>query len=281
MSASIRPDDYWRARRRHIRTATGQWLSGKDAIVRGRSLLGECMETLDLRQLQVLEITGRLISPRLSEWIDKSVFFTSYPDPRIWCNFLGASCGTQATTPVVAHAIGCLAADSRAYGSRAQYLAAQTVERLIAEEAEGVPLEVLVEGVPKRHGFPSLSGFARPLKVEDERLGPARELSRRLGFAPPGPAVLFAERLSNYLEAQYGLGMNVAGYGAAFLLDQGFTPDEIYRISAGRVAIGVMACYAERFGEPANAFLPLHCNDIAYRGPAARSVGDEHPQRSR
>ena len=66
--------------------------------------------------------------------------------------------------------------------------------------------------------------------------------------------------------------MNLLGYATAFLLDQGFTYQDVYRLLSCWVNSGVHACYAEAADQPPESFFPLHCEDIDYQGKAPRPV---------
>lgn len=261
----------WQRNRHCIKTNIGKWLAGDDVIVRGRSLLNEWVDELNFVQLNVLNITGRVIDEPLSRWLEKSLFFTSYPDARIWCNQMGALAGTQKTSPASAFVLGCLAADSKAYGSKAQYLAVLVLQDMQSARESGQTVPEIIEAFPKSQGFPMISGFSRPVRVNDERLQPARRLSKELGFEP-GVHLQLAEEVSDYLLRTYGLGMNAAGFCSGFLLDQNFSPIEVYRLRVADVASGTMACYCDNIEQPENSFLPLQCRDINYRGPAKRSL---------
>jgi hypothetical protein len=261
----------WDCRRGRIRTGLGQWFGGRDIKVRGRWLLAELLERLSITQLNVFNITGRVIEPALATWFEKTVFFTSYPDPRIWCNHLGAMAGNGGTSPAAAAAIGTLAADSRAYGSKLQYLTVRTLQQLYARRASGLDWAEALSDFPARNGIPDLPGFARPGRVTDERLEPLRKLTGQLGFSP-GPYMQFVEELSNHLRHHHSLDMNAAAYACAFLLDQGFSADDVYRLRTSDVLGGVLACYTGWCEEPEDGFLPLRCGDVGYAGPSPRAL---------
>jgi len=74
------------------------------------------------------------------------------------------------------------------------------------------------------------------------------------------------------LRRDYDEGMNINGYGSAFMADQGFEGQELYQMFALLVASGVTACYRDAYNQPAGAFLPLRCTDIDYLGPPARAL---------
>jgi hypothetical protein len=261
----------WDQRRGRIKTALGQWLGGRDVQVRGRWLLAELLQELSVTQLSVFNITGRLISPALATWLEKTVFFTSYPDPRIWCNHLGAMAGNGGASPAAAAALGTLAADSRAYGSKLQYLTVRTLQDLYNRRHGGEDWPQALAHMPWRNGAPDLPGFARPGRVPDERLEPMRRITRELGFAP-GPYLQFVADLSAYLIEHHQRDMNAAAYACAFLMDQGFSADEVYRLRTSDVLSGVLACYSEWRSAPEDGFLPLRCDDVGYTGPPPRSL---------
>lgn len=262
----------WDQHRQVIRTSIGKWFGGVDVVVRGRWLLRDLLPHISLMQLQVLNITGRLVEPPLAEWLEKSVFMVSYPDARIWCNQIAALAGAAQTSPVAGAAAACLAADSRAYGSsRTQWLAMSTLRDLRQAHAGGASMENLVARFPLKHGLPAIMGFARPANKPDERLQPMQTLSKTLGFAA-GAHQIFAHELASWLKDAYGADMNIAGFMAAFLLDQGFTPEQIYQLRSLAVASGAMACFADRKTQPESTFLPQRCGDVAYTGPAPRPL---------
>lgn len=270
MSTST-PVDYWQKRRRQIRTSIGQWHPGKGVTSRGRSMLGELIHELSETQLLVFHLTGRIVDEPLAKWLEKSRFLTSYPDARIWCNQIASLAACQGVSPVTGGVLSFLAADSRAYGSCLSSLVVEAVSSLYERYQATADFAVLLRSTPKRQGAPAIPGFLRPIRVHDERLAPMRKVTRELGFSS-GRYLQFAEALSAHLEAEYGCGMNIAGYLCAFLMDQGFTAQQVYAISLRCVEGGAMACFQDYVGEKENAFLPLRCNDIEYTGPAQRRL---------
>jgi citrate synthase len=114
-------------------------------------------------------------------------------------------------------------------------------------------------------------GFVRPVAKDDERIIPHQKMTLRLGFSQ-GKYSLFAEKISDYMAEHFTMGMNIDGLTAAFLLDQRFTPDEVYQINSLRVASGVTACYGDQLQQTENSFLPLSCDDIDYCGVPPRTL---------
>lgn len=272
-SASGADTSFWEARRNRITSSVGGWFGGKDVYCHGYSMMNELLGHISYMQMVVLNATGRLVEERVARWLEGNFIGLSYPDPRIWCNQIGALAGATRCSVVAATAAGALAADSRAYGgSLTSQQGIEFIRRALAAAKGGATVAAIVEGVAKdRRNLPAITGYARPVDRADERIAPYERMTRSLGFAV-GEHLTLAYAISDYLEAHYGLGMNAGGYIAAFLADQGFSGEEVYRIKALAVASGVTACYADTRAKPAGAFLPLRCDDIDYQGPPAREL---------
>jgi hypothetical protein len=271
---SNKTSDYalWDARRGRIVTRIGKWVGGEDVQIRQYSLLNDLFMQKSYMQVLVLNATGRLISSELARWLENNFMVMSYPDARIWCNQVGAFAGQLHVSPSAATAVGCLAADSRAYGgSLTSKLAMQFIQQAVQKINDGMSLVDLVASVPLRHGKPAIIGFARPVSRHDERIEPHRQMTAALGFVD-GAHLQLANQLSDYLLATFGMGINIGGYTAAFMSDQGFTPDDVYRIKNLCVASGVTACYIDQLQQAEHSFLPLRCDDISYNGVASRQV---------
>ncbi len=268
----IDPLNYWHHRRNKIETHIGKWTGGVDIIIRDKSLLTDLFDKVSYMQLHVLNVTGRMISHELGTWLENNFMVMSYPDARIWCNSIGALCGSMATTPVAAAMAGTLGGDSRVYGgSQTSQLAMQFLMKAQNDFQCGSSIRQIVDMIPFKQGKPAIIGFARPIDRIDERIEPHRTMSKRLGFSE-GEYMLLANKIDKYVNKEYQLGINIGGYTAAFMLDQGFTPDEVYRIKALCVNSGVTACYVDNLTPPENAFLPLTCEDIHYSGKSPRKL---------
>ncbi|WP_440903507.1 hypothetical protein ACMZOO_11635 [Catenovulum sp. SX2] len=261
-------DDY----RGVIYSKSGKWIGGQDVIIHGHSLFSDLFNQASYMQIIVLNATGKLVSKRLANWLENNFMCMSYPDSRIWCNQVGAYAGISGTSPSAATVSGILAADSRAYGgSQTTKLAMQALLDSFNRHINGESLEDIISSAPLKHGKPALIGFVRPVDKKDERITPHIQMSKQLGFGV-GQYMEFAMELSQLLEAKFSSGINIGGYTAAFLLDQGFTPEEGYRIKAGCVASGVTACYIDNYKTAAEHFLPMKCVDISYTGKNKRKL---------
>lgn len=263
---------YWDDRNKHIFSQVGHWRGGVDVTIEGYSLMNELMGNVSWIQLVVLNATGKLPSRAVADWIEVCFMGVSYPDSRIWCNQISAYAADTNATVVAAASSAILSADSRAYGgSQSRYLGMNFLKSSFELYQSGKSMKDIVSSAKFTRNKPIITGFARPIDREDERLAPFAKIQQELGLEI-GPYLQFAKDLSDYLDTHYNLSMNSGGYVSAFLLDQGFTSEEGYRLSAFVVISGAIACYRNLEGQPTNSFLPLKCDDIEYQGKAIRTL---------
>lgn len=224
----------------------------------------------DYYEVLVLNCTGRLPPKELGTWLNGLFICLSWPDPRLWCNAMGAFSGSlrgRVTSGVTA---GILSADSPMFGgTEVINTTTRFMESALQQHDSGVTVaqivtnELTVRGrVMKKAVIP---GFARPLATGDERVTAMRKLARELGFRERRCERL-SDELDQYLIEEKGESINIGGYVAAFMLDQGFTREESMRIFATVVHSGVHAGYVEEIENPPLSFKPTPCDDIAYTG---------------
>lgn len=261
----------WDARRGTIRTRIGGMVIGKAVWCHGYDMMQELVGQASYFQVMVLNITGRLPERRLADWLEAYFIGNSYPDARIWCNHIGSLGGTMQATPVAAACAGILAADSHLYGPGTAH-GIRFFQQALAKKQQGLTAAEIVAAEQRHPGAkPSVIGFARPLINGDERIPALERVRVQLGFEI-GAHLQLAFEIEEVLRAKTKEQMNLLGYLAPFLLDQGFSPDEFYRLVSLVVSSGVQACYAEAADQPAETFFPLHCHDIDYQGQPPRAV---------
>lgn len=145
------------------------------------------------------------------------------------------------------------------------------IHQALTMKKQGMSAEQIIDAQPVRQGKPAVIGYARPVAKDDERIGPHKAMTARLGFGI-GEHMALANEISDFMEQRYGIGINIGGYTSAFMADQGFSPKELYRIKCLCVASGVTACYVDNLQHPENSFLPLKCDQVEYQGPAIRRL---------
>ena len=263
---------YWDVKQNIIQSKIGKWIGGQDIHVHQYTLFNDLFEKISYMQMMVLNITGRIISKELAQWLENNFLCMSYPDARIWCNQVGALAGTTQTSPTAATVAGILAADSRIYGgSQTTMLAMEYIQAALVKFEAGQSIDEIIANEPLKHGRPAIIGFARPVNKVDERIIPHQKMTKNLGFTV-GKHMQLANDISKCLVEKFGSGINIGGYTAAFLSDQSFTPKQGYQIKSLCVSSGVTACYIDNLKHNNNEFLPQKCSDISYSGPKIRTL---------
>ncbi len=259
-------------RRGKVFSRIGGWFPGRGVFSHGYSMLEELTGHKTYMQVVILNATGRLVDKPLADWVEAIYSCLSWPDPRIWCNQIGALAGSARASALTATVMGCLATDSRNYGVLPIIDGIRFIQGAMAQARAGASAEDIVASVTSaRGGKPFITGYIRPIAKGVERLEAMEQVSRNLGIAR-GEHLQLAYQIEQVLMARYSEGMNINGYVAAVLSDQGFSPEDAYHIFPTVVASGVTACYLDNRQRPAESFLPLRCDDIDYQGPAARPL---------
>jgi hypothetical protein len=266
--------EWLESRRNKIFSFNGGWFPGKGVYCHGYSMMDELIGKKTYFQIMILNATGRLVDKSVADWSEGIYGCLSWPDPRIWCNQIGALAGTARASNLVATVMGSLAADSRTYGSLPIVEGATFIQQALKKYKEGMSAaQIVAEIANANSGKPMIVGYVRPIAKGDERLVAMERVSADLGVIQ-GEHVALAYEIEKYMRETYDEGMNINGYVAAIMSDNGFTPQEIYNISAVAVASGVTACYQDTVKRPPNSFLPLRCEDIDYQGRTPRPVPD-------
>lgn len=261
----------WDAMRGKIRSSKGGWTVGEGIVNHGYSMLEDLVGDKSFFQVLVLNITGKLPEKRLATWLENCFICLSWPDPRIWCNQIGALGGDGRVSSVASVCAGTLASDSSIYGPGTVLMTTRFLLEAKAAIDSGIPVAQHIEANAVRKGRLMVPGFARPIATGDERVEVMQALSRKLGYSE-GPMMALAMEISDYLYSEYGESINFGGYMCAFLFDQGMEPFEGYLLFSMSVNSGVHACYGEYRERTAGSFLPLHCEDIEYCGTEERAV---------
>ena len=255
-----------------VRSRNGGWLIGKGVYCHGYNMMDELVGQVSYMQVLVLNATGKLPEKPLADWFEAIHICLSWPDPRIWCNQIGALAGCVKTSPVAAVMAGVLAADSRSYGIKPLKEGVNFIQDAMTGFKQGLPVERIVKNECEKHGGkPHIMGYARPIAKGDERVVAMERFSEKYQFEV-GEHLSLAYQIEKVLMEEFDEGMNINGYMSAFLSDQGYNPDEVYRIFSVLVNSGVTACYVDTFDKPAETFLPWRCSDIEYTGKPPRNL---------
>ena len=266
---------YWDNLRGVIRTRKGGWIIGEGVYSHGYSILKELVGKVSYFQMMILNITGKLPEKRLADWVEASFICMSWPDPRLWCNQIGALSGTLLTSPAAAICSGILASDSRMYGPGTLPAATRFIKSAMTKKQAGLSIREIIEQQKIRpNGKPIIPGFGRPLAYGDERVAAMEQVTHDLEFHQ-GEYLELAYEIQDVLYNNYNETLNLGGYLSAFLRDNDFTGDQIYQLTVTAVNSGVAACYSETYKNIPESFLPLRCDDIEYQGKPPRKVPEK------
>ena len=106
----------WEKYHGRIVSSRGGWKIGSGIQNCGYDMMNDLVGKTSYMQVVVLNATGRLPSKAIADWIDAIHICLSWPDPRIWCNRIGALAGSSRASGVAASCLGVLAAESTSYG---------------------------------------------------------------------------------------------------------------------------------------------------------------------
>jgi citrate synthase len=264
---------FWNNNRGVIKTEKGGIVIGEAVYNQGYSMLDDFIGKTSFIQVLILNATGRLPSKELSDWVEAGFICSSYPDARIWCNHVGSLAGTLHTSPIAAVSAGLSASDSLMYGPYSVYKASGFISFAFQKQKEGLSIKELIKEYTQKEHITTkmIPGYSRPLIKGDERVSVLEDYAKKLGFAQ-GSYLSLAYEVEDYLNNFNGETLNLSGYSGAFMIDQSYSLDEIYRICTLGVTSGVHACYAESFDNPPESFFTLQCEDIDYQGHSPRPV---------
>ncbi|OMH38257.1 hypothetical protein [Motiliproteus sp. MSK22-1] len=257
-----------------VKSRTGGWFPGKGVFCHGYSMMDELVGEKSYFQVLILNATGKMVKRPLADWVEAIYICLSWPDPRIWCNQIGALAGTAGSSVVAATAAGSLASDSRTYGVRPLLDGVAFIQNAMEQKRSGQSVDSIVDAECAKHGGkPHIVGYARPIAKGDERLEAMERVSEQLNFTE-GEHLSLAYAIEKNLRDRFDEGMNINGYMSAFLSDQGFTAKEVYQMFSLLVMSGVTACYLDTYDRVPGAFLPQQCRDMDYQGAQPRQVPD-------
>jgi hypothetical protein len=264
--------EIWDRNRGVIRSSKGGWFAGKGVFSHGYDMMRDLVGQVSYMQVMILNATGRLPSRKVAEWNEAAFISLSWPDPRIWCNHIGALAGSARCSPVAATTAGMLASDSHAYGPGTLANGLSFIQSARRKQLEGQSIEEIVNSESRVKGAaPAITGYARPIAKGDERVAAMEQTALKLGFTV-GPHLALAYEIEKYMLDNYNESININGYASGFLSDLNYTPQEIYRLGSCLISSGVTACYCDTVDKVAGTFLPLHCDDIDYQGKEPRNV---------
>ena len=193
-------------RRGKIISRTGGWFPGKGVYSHGYNMLEELVGQKSYFQILILNATGKMVERRLADWIEGIYGCLSWPDPRIWCNQVGALAGAARTSVVAATAIGVIATDSRSYGVLPLMEGVAFIQSAFKKFSSGMsPVAIVDEVASANRGKPYIVGYIRPIAKGDERLEAMERVSKNLDF-DIGEHLALAYQIEKVLMEKYDEG---------------------------------------------------------------------------
>lgn len=262
----------WEKYHGRIVSSRGGWKIGSGVQNCGYDMMNDLVGKVSYMQVVVLNATGRLPTKELADWIEATHICLSWPDPRIWCNRIGALAGSNRTSALSASCLGVLAAESTSYGIKPLSSGVEFIEHAYEHVSKGLSVEEFIALETKKFGGkPHLMGYARPIAKGDERIPAMEKITENLGF-PVGKHLSLAYKIEEVLNKKFDETMNINGYMTAFLVDQGYTAQEVLRIYSTLVVSGVTACFIDTADRMEGSFAPLKTDDVVYKGAPLRKV---------
>ena len=254
--------DYWP-------TDKGAWFPGEKVLYRGKSLFDDFNDR-SWMTLFIYGFSNRMPQERVSRLVEMMwKICTSFPDPRLWNNRVGALAGSTRTTAPLALAAATAVSEASIYGRRPDLLGAEFLQAVAALDGREERAEYAV-GYLKR--YRTIPGFGRPLISVDERIEPLMAGARELGLEDGRFLALVTEIEDILSERRYRLKANISIYCAALLADAGLSPREFYYVAILAFSAGVLPCYLDAAEKPEGCLFPLQCEDISYSGHQRRRL---------
>ena len=263
--------EYFQSRVGKIFNAAGGWRIGASVWCHGEDLHNTIVPRDGYFSYLMRLATGELPDPALARWVEAAFMCMSWPDSRIWCNYIGTLMGDLGSSPVAGALMGTLASDSYMYGGGAAVGLHRSVCEIKRLREQGLSCEQIVEQhKEKNKGKLRLMGYSRPIAKGDERVAVLVKLARSLGLKE-GAHEAAALALDTYLHQSMGEGLNGGGIMAAIIADHGIDESGFYDLFSFCTIAGVLACYKDAKARPARSFLPMRVSDYDYEGPAPRA----------
>lgn len=245
-------------------TELGAWFPGEKVVYRDKNLLADFSDISWLGML-VFGITGRLVEKRhisLMEGIWN--LSTSFPDPRLWNNRLGALAGTTRSTFHLGIASAIAVTEAKIFGGQPILRSTELLIKLHEIKQKERDIKPFLSDYLQK--YRSLPGFGRPIIGKDERIEPVMKLAKSLGLAG-GEHLKLVKQVENYLDSKrLRQKANIAAVYGGLMADLGFSAVETYRITALAFSTGIQPCYLDAIEHKEGAFFPLRCESIDYIG---------------
>ncbi|MFK7815407.1 MAG: hypothetical protein AB8B92_03645 [Gammaproteobacteria bacterium] len=132
----------------------------------------------------------------------------------------------------------------------------------------GESLSKLVKEELKKYRV--VSGYARPIIKEDERIKPLTDLARKLGLGSGEHIKLAFDIEKTLISLGYKMHANIASIAAGLVADQGLTAREYYYYLVNCFSIGILLCHFDSSRKKEGLLFPIRCTKVVYQGNSNR-----------
>ena len=245
------------------RTEMGSIIFGKDAILRGKSVLHDFNDSSWMEYF-LYGITGEKLEhySKFLEGIWRIT--TSYPDPRLWNNRIAALAGTVRSTGALGISAAIAVSEATNYGLRPIKGSLDFLCRAQKKVEAKESIEAIVKDELRK--YRSIYGYGRPLTNGDERIRPFLDFSKSLGIKP-GKYTKLAFSIETYLKStRLKYQLNAAGLVAGLVADQNISADSHYYMGVLCFVAGIFPCYIDALNHREGTLFPLSTSRINFTG---------------
>ena len=270
---------YWSSKQNKIESSRGGWKIGLGVHNTGYDMMKDLSLNASVMQVFILNVTKKMPSREVADWFESLQICISWPDPRIWCNTMGALAGTNKARISSGISSAILSADSKMFGAgECVFNNTAFIQKALKKLKSGESVEDIVNFElnknSKKMKNAVIAGYARPLAKGDERVESLYKFGRNLNF-PIGEHEKLALDINDYLKKYKSEVINIGGYCASVMSDFGYSPLECTRLMTSLTENGVYSCFIEEEEKAPLSFMPLHCNDVEYKGKSKRKINKE------
>ncbi len=249
-------------------TDIGLLFPGERVDIRGKDLFSD-FSNKPWMELLLYGVTGKEFSAeqiKLFEGIWN--ICTSYPDPRIWNNRVSALAGSYRSTGSLGFAAGTAVSEAEIYGMKPIIKSFDFLTETKNRIKNGESLSILIKEELKKYRV--VSGYARPIINEDERIKPLINLANKLGLGSGEHIKLAFDVEKTLITLGYKMHANIASIAAGLVADQGLTAREYYYYLVNCFSIGILLCHMDASSKKQGMLFPIRCERIRYHGSNLR-----------
>ncbi len=251
------------------RTQMGAWLPDEGKVIlRGKEIFRD-LKDFSWMAVLLYSITGRNFDDKSLKLFEAIwLIGTSYPDPRLWPNRIGALAATVRSTHGLGMGAAVAGCEAIIYGHRTNIRAIDFLLRTQKKLDDGANLDEWIKLEMKK--YRGMVGYGRPFVPKDERIKVLLDIAQHLEFGEGNYVRLAFQIEEALIKGRWRRYMNISGLIAALTADQGFSPREHYYYMTLCFTAGIVPCFIDVMDKPEGSFFPLRCSHVQYEGQTQR-----------